>query len=113
MTQRIPTSPPQPLYEAATLDALIAEATADCHDTSEQTYGMYAMLLDHLEMPFATEILGMEAVVEDVTMDDAERLMAVCSRGSHRMVLPLQDLHLPSPPPRGAEWIAAFRRWHG
>jgi hypothetical protein len=35
----------------------------------------------------------------------------MCARGKHRQAIPILDLPLPDPPPDGAEWIAAYRRW--
>jgi hypothetical protein len=40
-------------------------------------------------------------------------IVAVCVRGRHRQAIPVLDLPLPDPPPRGAEWIAAYARWAG
>ena len=97
--------------DAHKLDAMIAEAIVDAHDTSEQTVGFYTMLDDHLAMPFKTEMLGVEVTVERIDMTDDEQIVAVCSRGAARQRVPILDLPLPSPPPKGADWILAFRRW--
>jgi len=35
----------------------------------------------------------------------------VCSRGKSQQPVPILDLALPDPPPEGAPWIEAFRRW--
>jgi hypothetical protein len=57
---------------AAMLHGLIEDATVDAHDESEQTTGLYTMFEDHLAMPFKTDVLGMEVLVErlDITDDD-------------------------------------------
>jgi len=44
-------------------------------------------------------------------MTEDGRIVAVCSRGKARQRVPILDLPLPNPPPEGAEWIEAFRRW--
>ena len=44
-------------------------------------------------------------------MDDDGGLKAVCEHRGERPRIALPDLPLPSPPPSGAEWIAAYRRW--
>jgi hypothetical protein len=36
-----------------------------------------------------------------------------CRRARAKQAIPLLDLPLPAPAPEGAEWIAAYRRWHG
>ncbi len=96
---------------AARLDELIEEATVDAHDEAEQTAGFYTMLDENLTLPFRTEILGVEVVVERVEMTEDERIVAVCARDRSRQRISILDLPLPSPPPPGSEWIAAFRRW--
>jgi hypothetical protein len=69
------------------------------------------MFEEHLAMPFTTEVLGVEVTVDrvDITVDD--RIVAVCSRGKSRQRVPILDLPLPDPPPKGSEWIDACRRW--
>ncbi len=96
---------------AATLDALIEEATVDAHDESEQTTGFYTMLEDHLALPFKTEVLGMEVIVEGIDITDDDQIVAVCARGKSRQRIPIIELPLPDPPPGGSEWIHAYRRW--
>ena len=95
----------------AKLDEMIEEATVDAHDESEQTTGFYTMFEEHLAVPFKTEMLGVEVTVERIDLSDDEQIVAVCSRGKSRQRVPILDLPLPSPPPEGADWIMAFRRW--
>jgi hypothetical protein len=100
--------------EAATsaqLDELIEEATVDCYDEQEQAAGFFAVIEDNLALPFSTRILGVDASVAAVEMDNDGRIKAVCERSGERQRIDLIDLPLPSPPPSGAEWIAAYRRW--
>lgn len=99
------------LLSAAKLDQLIGEATVDAYDESEQRSGFYTMLEDHLAMPFQTEVLGLKVTVERVDMTDEEQIVAVCTRGRSRQRIPILDLPIPDPPPKGSEWIDAFRRW--
>lgn len=98
---------------AEKLDQLIEEATVDAYNEEEQIGGFYAMLEDHLAMPFQTEILGVEATVERIELTDEGQIIAVCRRGKIRQRIPILDLPLPDPPPEGSEWIDAFRRWVG
>ena len=93
------------------LDILIKEATVDAYGESEQIVGFYTMIEDHLGMPFGVEILGVIAAVERIDMTDDEQIVAVCRRGRARQAIPILDLELPVPPPTGAEWIEAYRRW--
>ena len=63
------------------------------------------------ERTFESELLGVDVKVVGVDVTDASELVAVCRRGKNRLKIPLVDLPMPSPPPEGAEWIEAFRRW--
>jgi hypothetical protein len=95
----------------AQLDELIEEATVDCYDEEEQASGFFAAIEDNLALPFTTRILGVEASVAAVEISDDGRIKAVCERSGEQQRIDLIDLPLPSPPPSGAEWIAAYRRW--
>jgi Calcium binding len=95
----------------AQLDELIEEAIVDCHDEEEQANGFFTVMDDNLALPFMTPILGVEASVAAIEMDEFGRIKAVCERNGEQQRIDLLDLPLPSPPPSGAEWIAAYRRW--
>lgn len=107
----------RPLYSgpvtdtpSAELDDLIADATIDAYDTSEQLMGFFNMIEEHLAVPFQTTILGLTVTVEGVMYDES-RFVAECVRGEHRQTIDLRDLPIPSPPPTGSQWIAAYCRW--
>jgi hypothetical protein len=95
----------------AKLDVLIEEATVDAYDESEQMTGFHTMLDEHLEMPFQTQVLGVEVTAEQVDLTDDNHIVVVCRRDKWCQRIPLLDLPLPKPPPQGAEWIDAYRRW--
>jgi hypothetical protein len=95
----------------AKLEALIEEAIVDAYGEPEQRVGFLTMIEDHLDVPFDLEILGATATVERIDMTDDEQIVAVCRRGRSRQMIPVLDLPLPQPPPAGAEWIEAYRRW--
>jgi len=96
---------------ATKLDQMIDEAIMDAYGDSEQTVGFYTILEENLEVPFRTQVLGLEVTVERIDLTDDDQIVAVCSRGKSRQRIPILDLPLPTLPPKGAEWIDAFRRW--
>jgi hypothetical protein len=49
--------------------------------------------------------------VERIALAAAGEIVAVVRRGAKRQRIPILDLPLPKPPPAGAEWIEAYRRW--
>jgi hypothetical protein len=103
-------------YDRKYLETLIEEATVDCYDEYEQAAGLLTMIQDELDLPFTTRVLGMEVAVVGIEQDDGGLgIVAVCERRGERQRLSLSDLPLPSPPPEGAQWIAAYRLWarHG
>ncbi len=91
------------------LDKLIEEATVDCYDESEAISGIFNMMEENLAVPFKTTILGVDVTVERIDLNEA--IVAVCRRGQGRQRIPILDLPLPKPGPKGVEWINAYRRW--
>jgi hypothetical protein len=94
----------------AELNAMIEEATVDCKDEEDALTGFATSVEDNLEVPFETMVLGVTVTVTGVT-HTSHGLVADCARGRHRQAIHVLDLPLPEPPPKGAEWIAAYRRW--
>jgi len=94
-----------------TLDRMIAEALVDAYGEDEQRVALYTMLEDHLAMPFATSILGVEVTVQRVDLTDDDHIVAICTHGRKRQAIPILALPLPDPPPQGAEWVQAYWRW--
>jgi hypothetical protein len=95
----------------ADIKSLIEVATIDAYGDAEQCIGLYTMLEEHLDMPFDVEILGARTTVTRVDMTADEQIVAICKRGRFKQAIPILDLPIPSPPPAGAEWIEAYRRW--
>ncbi|MEN8653019.1 hypothetical protein ABCR94_21095 [Streptomyces sp. 21So2-11] len=93
------------------LDAMIEAACVDAYGEEEELVGFHAVLADRVSLPFTTQVLGVDVVVEDLDLRPGGGVVALCRRGVHRQALPLLDLPVPSAPPQGWEWIEAFRRW--
>jgi len=74
------------MYESD-LDALIAEATLDCRDEQEAAIGIFTMIQDNLVVPFQTQVLGVGFTVDDIGLNAAEEIVAICSRGTVRRSL--------------------------
>jgi cytochrome P450 len=94
----------------AALDALIEQATVDAYDDEEQRQGLCMAIEEHLATPFTTEVLGVEVTVTKLDLTGSG-VVALCRAGQHRQAINILDLPLPTPPPEGAEWIDAYRRW--
>ena len=102
----------QPLrLSKARLDELVEEALVDAYGESEQVTGFYTMMENDLRLPFETEILGMTVIVAGIDITEDDQLVAVCRREKTKQRISLSELPLPSPPPKGAEWIVAYRYW--
>ncbi|MFI6059464.1 calcium-binding protein [Streptomyces sp. NPDC051286] len=97
----------------AELETMIEEATVDAYGEDEQRTGLFAMLEEHLDLPFATAVLGVEVTVSGIDLTPDGRIVALCSRGRVRQSIGILELPLPSPAPEGAEWIEAYRHWAG
>jgi hypothetical protein len=93
------------------LEEMIEEATVDCYNDSEQITGWFTLIEENLALPFETTILGVQVTVKRIDLTQSDQIVAVCARGRDRQTLPILELPLPTPPPDGAEWIEAYRRW--
>jgi hypothetical protein len=92
------------------LDTLIEQATLDAYNDEEQLTGFAVMIEDNLQMPFETTVLGVMVTVKGITQAEAG-IVADCLRDGQHQAISVFDLPLPEPPPKGAEWIAAYRHW--
>lgn len=93
------------------LEKLVKEATLDAYGESEQKTGFLTMLEDNLGLPFETKVLGVMVTVERIDLTQADEIVAICRRGRRQQAIPILDMPLPFPPPAGAQWIEAYRRW--
>ncbi len=69
------------------------------------------MLEDGLATPFEATVLGIPVTVESVLPNDRGEIIGICRNGADRLAVSIADIPLPSPPPAGHEWIAAYRQW--
>lgn len=93
------------------LESMVEEATVDAYGESEQVGGFFTIIEEHLRIPFTTMVLGVEVIVGKIDLTEADEIIAVCRRGKETQRIPILELTLPSPPPEGSEWVAAFRYW--
>lgn len=98
-------------WSNAELDALVEQAIVDAYGEDEQLSAFHVMIEDNLAVPFRTTVLGVEVTVTKVGLLPGSGIVAICTREKHRQAIGIGDLPLPDPPPDGAEWIEAFRRW--
>jgi len=93
------------------LDELAEEALIDAYGDEEQVSGFYTMMENDLRLPFETKVLGVKVTVEEIDLTDDNDIVAICRKGKSRQRISIRELPLPSPPPEGAQWIAAYRHW--
>jgi hypothetical protein len=98
-------------WKKSKLEDLIHRAVLDADDDEEQQMGFYEALEEHLKFPFRTAIAGATVVVRGLDVGEDDEILAVCVRDGEKIGIPLLDLPLPKPPPKGAEWIEAYRLW--
>jgi hypothetical protein len=61
----------------ASLEAMIEEATVDAYNDDEQLTGLFTMIEEHLVVPFATTVLGVEVTVKKVDLT-GDSVVAMC-----------------------------------
>jgi hypothetical protein len=96
---------------AAKLKWLIEEVTVDAYGESEQRVAFFTVIQEKLACPFVTRVLGVNVVVERIDLSESEEIVVVCRRSCTRQAIPILELPLPKPAPKGTEWIEAYRRW--
>ncbi len=99
----------------AKLEAMIQEATPDCEGDDQMVSGLFEMILERVAFPFKAKVGGRVVTVEGAETTARDVIVALCRRGEDVEEIPILELRLPTPPPTGAEWIAAYRHWvnHG
>lgn len=90
---------------------MIEQAPADCYNEAEQVGGLFALLEEALAVPFETYVLGVPVTVMAVDLTADDHIVGLVRGNGEGQRIELLELPLPDPPPVGAEWIAAFRRW--
>ncbi len=100
-----------PSFSKAKLEKLIEQAVVDAYTEEEQAVGFLTMMEDHLALPFSTNILDVDVVVEKLDMARDGQIVAICRHGKTRQRIGILDLQLPTPATAGTEWIAAYRHW--
>ena len=100
-------------YDRSKLRALIAEATADSNDESDEHAGLLGMIREEVVCPFAARLQG-----EDVECTSFEwpkkgySLNAVCmTRKGNTRIVDISLLEWPDSLPEGHEWIEAYLAW--
>ena len=67
-----------PSFSKAKLEKLIEEGVVDAYGEGEQVGGFLAMMEEHLALPFSTNVLGVDVVVEKVDMTRDGQIVVIC-----------------------------------
>jgi hypothetical protein len=68
----------------AELVAMAEDATVDAYSEDEQAMGFHAVIVDNVKMPFVTDVLGVEVIVEDIDLAGDNSILAICARDGFR-----------------------------
>lgn len=102
-----------PKMDKRKLDRLIEEATVDAYDESEQAAGFLTMIEDNMSCPFPARVVG--ELVEVEGFDSKGRntvIYAICRRSRKKYLVEVTTLEWEGKPPKGAEWIEAYKAWN-
>ena len=95
------------------LRALIAQATSDSFDESDEHAGLLSMIREEVACPFRARLAGEE--VDCLRFEwprNGYGLNAVCKSPSNKTeVVDIRALEWLEPRPRGHEWIEAYFAW--
>src|SRR5208283_478718 len=73
-----------PSLSKARLKELIEQAIVDAYGEEKQAGGFFTMIEEHLALPLAVKVLGVDAEVERVDMTLDGQIVAICRRGKTR-----------------------------
>lgn len=96
------------------LEPLIEEATVDAYSEDEQEGEFLVMLKEHFAMAVTARVIG--EAVEVTGFDFANRgqgIVAKVSRLRRKFRGSVLELDFGDAPPKGAEWVDAYRLWAG
>lgn len=102
---------PRGRWKKSRLESLIGRALVDAEDEEEQQMAFYQALEENLKLPFRTVVGNVLVTVRSLEVGKDDEIVAICHHQGERMEVPLLDLPIPKPTPRGAEWVEAFRLW--
>lgn len=91
---------------------MIEEALVDCYTEDEQHEAFVVMLEDHLQCPLKAHVIGEEVTVLGFEREDSfGEILAKCQRGKRTYSINVTALEWPGRPPKGREWVEAYRAW--
>ena len=95
------------------LRKIIAEATADAHDEEEAVMGFAGLIQEKVFCPFAARVAGEEVQVTGFVEGKGSDLLAVCAKKGKEHRIHVASIEWAGKPPKGSEWIEAYRLWRG
>jgi hypothetical protein len=98
--------------ERTHLRAMIAHATGDSLDSSDEHAGLLSTIREEVVCPFPARLAGED--VECVRLEWPKTgygLNAVCKSNARTQVVDISMLEFVPPLPQGHEWIEAFFAW--
>lgn len=102
---------PRSRWKKSRLEDLVGRALEGAEGEEEQAMAFHEAILEELKLPFRTDLADGPVRVVAVEAGADDELVAVCLRPGARLEIPLGELPIPRPAPRGAEWIRAYRHW--
>ena len=94
------------------LQELIEEAIIDAYGEEEQEGAFLVMLEDSLPTPFQALVVGEDVEVTGFDKSVGDRgIMAICRRKGRKYRVSISSLEWVGKPPKGAEWIEAYKAW--
>ena len=96
------------------LDRMIEEATVDAYGEYEQAGGFLVMMEDNISCPFKAKVVGEIVEVEGFDLPgDSTSIQALCLRNGKKYKIDVTSLEWDGKPPKGVEWIDAYKAWLG
>lgn len=95
----------KPRWKKSRLEELIRRAIGEVDDPEEQASAFFEVLSEQLRFPFRVD----GGVARGIAVDAEDEIVVLCDGVPEG--IPLLDVEIPKPAPKGAEWIEAYRLW--
>ena len=95
----------KPRWKKSRLEELVRRAIGDVDDAEEQAQAFYEAIGEHVRFPFRLKV----GIARGIAVDEEDEIVVLCDGTPEG--IPLLELEIPKPAPKGAEWIEAYRLW--
>lgn len=93
----------KPRWKKSRLEDLVGRVIEDLEDDEEREMAFFEAIAEHVRFPFKLK----DGIARGIAVNEDDEIVLLLDSGP----LPLLEVEIPRPAPKGAEWIEAYRLW--